>query len=316
MSKRWNEQTGPKEAKRLRETGEWARGYKGNGKLRPKMLSNQVGDLCYVKRSMPARQLHRICRGVLTYTLKPEKHWIIGQLDNAEGPAPVLLREDDKIITGCGSRYFNPKHVRQKPILAEQVACHTIDRPIPRTGPKYRWERRKIRGWDTKVLHCETGPAVVWPETELELYFLNNVEVPGWLAMTPGELLNPRRMLELGNAQVRAEFIRKVGMERIWTKMANVIDQWEEYELGLIRLDKDLNGVFLKMRNPSVPEVWHIEGVGPECRTVEQALHWRKPEAMQAIPMRVDGEEWYQQGDICIWPEEAKSLKPFPSKLT
>ena len=70
------------------------------------------------------------------------------------------------------------------------------------------------------------------------------------------------------------------------------------------------------MHNPSVPEVWHIEGVGNECKTVAEALHWRKPEAMRGIPVAEDGEDYYQQGDVVIWPKAAKKLKMFPKVLT
>ena len=30
----------------------------------------------------------------------------------------------------------------------------------------------------------------------------------------------------------------------------------------------------------------------------------------------LDGADWYQQGDVQIWPKDAKSVKPFPSVLT
>jgi hypothetical protein len=160
----------------------------------------------------------------------------------------------------------------------------------------------------------------------MELYYLNGCNMPKEYVMTPAEQLDPREILSILNVQVRAEFIRKVGLERVWAKMAEVVDIWQEYELGIIemapydesgRLVNDAGyGVYLKMHNPSVPEIWHIEGVGPECTTVAEALHWRKPHAMRQIPVADDGEEWFQQGDVCIWPEEAKSLQPFPSKLT
>jgi hypothetical protein len=32
---------------------------------------------------------------------------------------------------------------------------------------------------------------------------------------------------------------------------------------------------FLLMKNPSVPDTWHLEGVGAECRSIQQAINWR-----------------------------------------
>ena len=71
------------------------------------------------------------------------------------------------------------------------------------------------------------------------------------------------------------------------------------------------------MQNPSVPELWHVEGIpDKDCKTVEQALHSRKPDKMKKIPISEKGEDWYQQGDVCVWPRNTVSLKPFPSILT
>ena len=70
------------------------------------------------------------------------------------------------------------------------------------------------------------------------------------------------------------------------------------------------------MKNPSVPDTFHLEGVSVECKTVEQALHYRKPESMKKIPVSDDGECWYQQGDVCIYPADAITLKPHPTILT
>jgi len=34
---------------------------------------------------------------------------------------------------------------------------------------------------------------------------------------------------------------------------------------------------YLKMLNPSI-STWHIEGIHPDCKTIEQALAWRNGE--------------------------------------
>ena len=107
-------------------------------------------------------------------------------------------------------------------------------------------------------------------------YALNGVCVPDWLVTTTDSDLAPERMLEIDNAEVRKEFIRKVGLERCWHKLAKVVDRMGDYELGIIS-GPNLNPsrVCLKMKNPSVPDVWHVEYVPPNIKTAREALTWR-----------------------------------------
>ena len=124
-------------------------------------------------------------------------------------------------------------------------------------------------------LHCNDGPAIHYPDG-WSIYALNGVRVPEWLVETKAARLDARKFAELDNAEIRREFVRKVGIERIVTELgAEVLDRRGEYEL----LSVDLGGQtgkwpYLKMRNPSIG-VWHLEAVVKECATVEQALNWR-----------------------------------------
>ena len=124
-------------------------------------------------------------------------------------------------------------------------------------------------------LHCDDGPAVHYPDG-WSIYALNGVGVPEWLVETPPTDLDARKFAELENVEIRREFVRKVGIERIVMELgAEVLDRRGEYEL----LSVDLGGQtgkwpYLKMRNPSIG-VWHLEAVVKECATVEQALNWR-----------------------------------------
>ena len=124
-------------------------------------------------------------------------------------------------------------------------------------------------------LHCDDGPALHYPDG-WSIYALNGVRVPEWLVETPPTDLDARKFAELQNAEIRREFVRKVGIERIVTELgAEVLDRHGNYEL----LAVDLGGrtgkwPYLKMRNPSIG-VWHLEAVVKECATVEQALNWR-----------------------------------------
>ncbi len=164
-------------------------------------------------------------------------------------------------------------------------------------------------------LHCDGGPALQYRDG-FAIWALRGVRVPQWLAETSEEALDPRRMLQLDNAEVRQAFVRKVGIERIChTLQAQVVDRQDSYELLLLSLGDGRRRPYLKMQNPSVPEVWHVEGVPPEITTVQAALNWRN----QLTDDQIDAEhgaDWYQQGDVILKPQGATKLKPQPLRLT
>jgi len=168
------------------------------------------------------------------------------------------------------------------------------------------------------VLHCDIGPAIEYGG-DFKIWFLHGVQVPEWLVETRVGEIDPVDVLSLENAQQRAEGVRKVGVERVWYKCCvKVLDKKGPYELGLLPVNKGGKlWPWIRMQNPSIPELWHVEGILDEhCKTVEEALHSRKPGKMKKIPVSDEGENWYQQGDVCVWPRKAKSLKPFPAVLT
>jgi len=103
------------------------------------------------------------------------------------------------------------------------------------------------------------------------------VRVPKGLVTTAGADLDPQTwILKQTNAEIRREAVRKIGIERVCERLgATVIDrQGEMYELLELDLGDQRRRPYLKMRNPSIG-VFHIEGVHPDCRTVEAALAWR-----------------------------------------
>jgi len=168
-------------------------------------------------------------------------------------------------------------------------------------------------------LHNEDGPAILYRDG-FAVWALNGVRVPEWLVTTPIEDITGQQVLSITNAQVRAEAIRKIGMERL-VVISNpiVLDKEENYELVDLQAMFETEGPkpYLKMKNPSVPDLWHVEGVGVECTTIDEALHFRKPDNMRRIPVDAEnGKDWFQQGDVCIFPKNATSLKPRPKILT
>jgi hypothetical protein len=142
-------------------------------------------------------------------------------------------------------------------------------------------------------LHADLGPAIEWQDGT-KLFYLNDVSVPESLVMTKAEDIDCNMVTTEKNVEVRREIVRKVGVERLCQKLnAKVIDTWTEpnsgspYELlgldiGLKEQNRSGNPstkprlyLYLKMKNPSVPGVYHLEGVPSGCKTVIQALNFR-----------------------------------------
>ena len=136
-------------------------------------------------------------------------------------------------------------------------------------------ERHNICRLKDNRIHCSDGPAIAYSDG-WAIYGLNGVRVPQWLVETPANRIDPKKFAEIENAEVRREFVRKVGVERIAQKCgATLLDKRDDYEL----LQIDLQGStgkwpYLKMLNPSIG-VWHLECVDKACRTVQQALNFR-----------------------------------------
>jgi hypothetical protein len=124
------------------------------------------------------------------------------------------------------------------------------------------------------VLHCDNGPALRYSD-DFSIWALNGRIVPRKIVETPWDQLDARLILKERNAETRLEIVRKMGIERVCSKLnAKCIDQQGEYELLLLNLAKDGERPYLKMLNPSTG-TYHIEGVIPGLKTVKEALVWR-----------------------------------------
>lgn len=142
---------------------------------------------------------------------------------------------------------------------------------------------------ESHTLHCDGGAALEFNGLgDFKLFCLNGVRVPEYLAVTPSHQIDVNKYNEEQNADVKAEFLRKVGIER-FLEMGKLMDSytnydqednpfwWQsEYELW------DMNAlfpsfpvaVFLKMKNFTTG-VWHMEGVSPDIRNLEDAIKER-----------------------------------------
>lgn len=189
-------------------------------------------------------------------------------------------------------------------------------------------ERPSIAKYNERGLHSVNGPALGYRDSlfgDFALYALNGVIVPKEVVEVRVEDIDRdwlrQHFFKQANVEIRREILRKIGVERmVEICEAEVLDRMGTY--SLLRVDLQLPGTppthYLKMLNPSTG-TWHVEGVAPECTTCRAALLW----ANNIPEDRVDDEngmDWYQQGDVLVFPAEyrndpAVKLKSTPKVL-
>jgi len=126
-------------------------------------------------------------------------------------------------------------------------------------------------------LHCENGPALSYDDGGVsDIYALNGIVMPKDYVLIPEEKMDVMVVLNEKNTEIRRELLRKIGMERfLQIAPHTVIDTKGNYQLLSINLsDVVKEAKYLKMINPSIG-VYHVEGVHPDCRTVDHAINWR-----------------------------------------
>ena len=142
---------------------------------------------------------------------------------------------------------------------------------------------------EKNVLHCDGGPALEYAgEGDFKTYALNGVIVPEYLAITPSSQLDISLYSKETNADVKAEFVRKIGIEKMlehgeledtYTNYDKKEYDWwykSEYQLwNMKNLFPSLERApFVKMLNPTT-KIWHMEGVSPECKNLTDAIRER-----------------------------------------
>jgi hypothetical protein len=157
--------------------------------------------------------------------------------------------------------------------LEHSEACHWW---WPYNGMVLASDRpREIHLNSSGQLHKDEGMAVRYSDG-WGVHFLNGVSIPSGLVMARAEELDPKTILTQNNVEVRRELLRKVGIERFLNVAPHrVLDTRNDYALLSVELTPEIRDArFLKMLNPSIG-VWHVEGVAPECETVQHALNYR-----------------------------------------
>jgi len=152
------------------------------------------------------------------------------------------------------------------------------------------------------------------------LYMLNGVAVPEWLAVQRDTEIDPSEIAKIKNVEVRREFIRKVGLERIKYKLGAkdihtdtyVIDN-KPLEYKLVEfVFGDVTARALEMQNPSLPDVTHVEFVPLACQTVEDA--WRFRTGIENVD-NLNGSDWFLHGDVVIKPKDKTAFKLLPKLI-
>jgi hypothetical protein len=137
--------------------------------------------------------------------------------------------------------------------------------------------------WVNNRLHKDGGLAVEYSDG-YGMYFLNGVKVPEYLAMTPEGELDIEFFKKENNADVKAEFIRKFGIQRMLSLGEKICDakdndnKWyvdSEYEIwNMGKVFNKASAPFLKMKNLTTG-IYHFEGIPDNCNTIEDALKFR-----------------------------------------
>jgi len=145
-------------------------------------------------------------------------------------------------------------------------------------------QKPKVINMLNKKIHCESGPAISYGP-DFNIFALNGVKVPEYLAVTPEEELDIKYFKTIKNAEVRTEFVRKFGIERmldygkIVDSHTQYSDEWytkSQYELwDMQSLFEGINyAPHLKMTNQTTG-IFHVEAVSPECKTIPEAVEDR-----------------------------------------
>ncbi|MEB3277516.1 MAG: hypothetical protein VKK42_01155 [Lyngbya sp.] len=141
------------------------------------------------------------------------------------------------------------------------------------------------------VLHRDGGPALSYAgRGDIKIFSLNGVRVPEFLAVTPSGMIDLDEYNKISNADVKAEFLRKVGIERFKDR-GKLLDSWRnpkyagaeykkwhdsQYELWdmVAMYDSLKTAPYLSMVNQTTG-IFHFEGVSPKCQSLDLAIKER-----------------------------------------
>jgi len=173
-------------------------------------------------------------------------------------------------------------------------------------------------------IHHDGGLAIEYADG-WGVWALHGVRVPQWLAEERDGDIDPNRMQEIKNAEIRREFVRKIGLDRIRYKLQESVidskvivmktplsDEWGcNYSVEQLNYGNGVNRRVLVMDNPSLPEVQHVEYVPQDCMTVEQAMNFRLNREESEVDDE-NGSPYWIHGDVILRPKGATTTKRWP----
>jgi hypothetical protein len=128
--------------------------------------------------------------------------------------------------------------------------------------------------FSNELLHKDLAPAIVFKDG-FGIYALNGVRMPKDMVMTPADQIDPKVALKETNVEIRKEIIKKIGLEKVYGNLnKKILDTKGDYELVDLEIFDEIYRPYLKMTNPSTGDI-HLEGIEPNCKTVDAALAWR-----------------------------------------
>lgn len=150
-------------------------------------------------------------------------------------------------------------------------------------------------------LHNDKGAAILCKDGK-GVYYLNGrsmfISVEGnegkKVCSLPPEEIDPRLYLKYTNADAKAEFLTKIGVSRM-KSLGTVLDSWKDFSRDNKNYDmvarsqyelvdmsellpdnaRDRKALYLHMVHGTDTNITHMEGVGPECKTVSDALSFK-----------------------------------------
>jgi hypothetical protein len=152
---------------------------------------------------------------------------------------------------------------------------------IPYKGIAFISHKPEEINWQDGKLHMDGGLAVKYKDGN-GLYSLNGVTVDEHLACTPEGDLDIDYFNNQKSADIRTEFVRKYGIERMLDhgKKIDSYDKygdewWSKSQYELYDMESLFKGAdyapHLKMTNQTTG-VYHVEPVHPSCRTIFDAV--------------------------------------------
>jgi hypothetical protein len=148
---------------------------------------------------------------------------------------------------------------------------------------------KEINRNKAQQLHAD-GKASLSYRDGYSMYHLNGINVPEKLALTPANKLKAKDIIKEENADYRREGLRKIGEKRAIEELgAETVDTFKcpvggKYELLMLDIGLESKRPYLKMKNPSLKNVYHYEGVAPGTKTCKEALAFRLSQKTYIAP--------------------------------